>query len=218
MAITAVCIIVFFFGAAMWTLWEYLLHRFAMHELNGKGIMSREHLEHHVKASWAFDYTHILSWLGIGVVGSAVWLPLTAWITTMLWPSGPSWLVGAAMAVGWACGYGFYEYQHAVSHLRAPTTPYQHWLRKHHFHHHFGHPRTNHGVTTAVWDKLFGTLEQPEKVNVPRRLAMVWLLDDDGNVHSEFANDYQLIGTAHTSDRQEQIDRAKAFASIAPDP
>ena len=35
-------------GFVLWTLAEYLLHRFAMHDLKGKGIMSREHLEHHV--------------------------------------------------------------------------------------------------------------------------------------------------------------------------
>lgn len=214
----AVCIITFFLGAFMWTLWEYLLHRFAMHELNGKGIMSREHLEHHVKSSWSFDYTHILSWLGIGVVGSAVWFPLAAWITSQVWSSGPAWAVGISMAIGWACGYAFYEYQHAASHLRAPKTEYQHWLRKHHFHHHFGHPKMNHGVTTAIWDKLFGTLERPEKVRVPRRLAMVWLVDDDGNLHDDFAHDYELVGSANADHRQEQVDRAKAFASIAPDP
>jgi hypothetical protein len=36
-----------------------------MHELNGKGIMSREHLEHHVAAGWSFSYIHLLSWAGM---------------------------------------------------------------------------------------------------------------------------------------------------------
>lgn len=63
-------------GVNLWFLAEYLLHRFAMHHLYGRGIMSREHLEHHVKAGWTFDNKHILSWLGVGLVGGVIWLPL----------------------------------------------------------------------------------------------------------------------------------------------
>ena len=34
-------------GAFAWTLGEYLMHRFAMHAMKGKGMASREHLTHH---------------------------------------------------------------------------------------------------------------------------------------------------------------------------
>ena len=44
----------FVVGAFIWNLAEYVLHRFAMHHLHGRGIMSREHLVHHVKAGWNF--------------------------------------------------------------------------------------------------------------------------------------------------------------------
>ena len=69
-----------------------------------------------------------------------------------------------------------YEYCHAQAHLRGPVGTYSHWLRIHHFHHHFGHPMSNHGVSVPWWDRVFGTLERPERVRVPRRLAMGWLL------------------------------------------
>ena len=82
-------------------------------------------------------------------------------------------VVGVAVAVGWAAGYFFYEYQHMASHLKAPRTRYQRWLRKHHLHHHFGHPMANHGVTVPWWDRAFGTLERPEQVRVPRRMAQL---------------------------------------------
>ncbi|WP_334143132.1 sterol desaturase family protein [Rhabdothermincola sp.] len=209
---TATAIIVvlgaFGFGAFLWTLAEYLLHRFAMHHLHGKGIMSREHLEHHVHSSWHFDRTHLMSWAGMLTVGFLGWMPL-GWLV-----GGPR--VGIAVAVGWACGYFFYEYQHAVAHLRAPTGPYGAWVRRHHFHHHFGHPMANHGVTIPLWDKLFGTLERPETVRVPRRLALPWMLDDDGAVKPELADSYALVGRAGIDERQAKIDRARAFASLAP--
>jgi sterol desaturase/sphingolipid hydroxylase (fatty acid hydroxylase superfamily) len=187
-------------GWVLWTFAEYVLHRFAMHELHGRGIMSREHLEHHVHSAWNFSVTHLLSWAGM--------LPLTWWLAG----------VGAGMgvAVGWAVGYFFYEYQHAMAHLRRPSGRYGTWLRRHHFHHHFGHPMANHGVTTPVWDRVFGTHEVPEMVRVPRRLALPWLVDDAGELRPEFADHYVLVGSARSDERTARLDRARAFASIAP--
>ena len=39
-------------GAVSWTAAEYGLHRFAMHELRGKGLASREHLSHHADVTY----------------------------------------------------------------------------------------------------------------------------------------------------------------------
>ena len=203
--------IAFAVGFNLWFLFEYLLHRFAMHHLHGKGIMSREHLEHHVKATWRIEFTTILSWLGVAIVGGAVWFPLGYLLGGVA--------AGLALSAGWACSYAFYEYQHAVSHLRAPKTEYQRWVRKNHFHHHFGKPMTNHGVSLGLWDRVFGTQENPGIIKIPRRMAagLGWIIDDNGDLHPEFAEDYELVGTYDTTERQDQIDRAKAFASSAPD-
>ena len=56
------------------------VHRFAMHHLHGRGIMSREHLEHHVTSQWHFDVNHILSWTGMLLVGFAGFAPVAAWL------------------------------------------------------------------------------------------------------------------------------------------
>ena len=45
-------------GASLWTLGEYLMHRFAMHELRGKGLASREHLRHHAERDSLLDQGH----------------------------------------------------------------------------------------------------------------------------------------------------------------
>lgn len=201
-------VVAFAAGFALWTLGEYVLHRFAMHELHGKGIMSREHLEHHVTSSWSFSITHLLSWTGMLLVGFGVWMPITWFLV------GP--LAGASVAVGWAVGYFFYEYQHAVAHLRAPSGRYGRWLRRHHFHHHFGHPMANHGVSTLVWDRVFGTYEVPEQVRVPRRLVLPWMCGEDGELYAEYRDDYVLVGSATPDARTQQLDRARAFASMAP--
>lgn len=199
----------FALGAFLWNLAEYLLHRFAMHCLRGRGIMSREHLEHHVHASWRFSHVLVLAWAGMLLVGWVAWFPL-GWAVI-------SGAFGASVALGWSLGYFFYEYQHAVAHLRPPAGRYGRWLRRHHFHHHFGHPMTNHGVSSSMWDHVFGTFERPDRVRVPRRLAMVWLLDGDGEILPAYADDYVVVGGPSIDERTAALDRARAFASVAPE-
>lgn len=199
-------------GVNLWFLFEYLLHRFAMHQLHGRGIMSREHLLHHVTAGWSFSGELLLAWLGVALVGVVLWLPVGWWLA-----GAPC---GIGLATGWVLGYAFYEWQHALAHLRGPRNRYERWLRRHHFHHHFGHPMANHGVSIPLWDVVFRTREDPKVIAVPRRLAvgLGWLLDDDGDLRAEYAADYVLVGTDHMDERQAGIDRARAFASQAPTP
>ncbi len=184
-------------GWLAWTLGEYVLHRFAMHELKGRGIASREHLTHHanrdsILEKWA------LSWTGVVLIGLGLGVN-----------------VHVALGVGWVVGYGFYDAQHYFAHRRAPRTRYQRWLRRHHFHHHFGHPMANHGVTWSLWDRAFGTYEAPGRVRVPRRMAMVWLVDEAGELRPEFAADYEVVGRSTATERAE-LDLADAFANRAP--
>jgi hypothetical protein len=42
------------------------------------------------------------------------------------------------------------------------------------------------------------------------------MLDDDGALRPEFTGDYELVGRNDLDERQAGIDRARAFASIAP--
>ena len=193
-------------GAAGWSLGEYLMHRFAMHALRGKGMASREHLRHHaerdsVLESWYF------AWTGVVVVGLALGVNAVKLL-------GP---VGACLGVGWVAAYGFYDWIHWRAHRRPIAHPYERWVRRHHFHHHFGHPTANHGVTSPVWDMVFGTYERVDgPVRVPRRLAMVWLVDEDGQVRPEHSGDYALAGSLPWTDEQAAIDHERAFANLAP--
>jgi sterol desaturase/sphingolipid hydroxylase (fatty acid hydroxylase superfamily) len=196
-------------GAFAWTLGEYLMHRFAMHALKGRGLASREHLRHHaeydsVLESWWFAWA--------GIVGVGVALSVNAAKAV-----GP---VGICLGIGWVGGYGFYDWIHYRAHRRDIWHPYERWVRRHHFHHHFGRPVVNHGVTTPIWDLVFGTYERVDgPIRVPRRLAMRWLVDEDGAVRERYADDYVLVGrriAAGTDAAQDAVDHARAFANLAP--
>lgn len=197
----------FALGFPLWSLAEYLMHRFVMHEAKGRGLASREHLTHHAERdsileSWYF------AWTGVVVVGAAIGFG----VAHLLGAGTAGWALGA----GWVAAYGVYDWIHWRAHRRPIANRYERFVRRHHFHHHFGHPMANHGVTTAVWDRAFGTLQEPEQVRVPRRLALPWLVDADGELHERFRDDYRLVGSASGDERTAQLDRARAFASIAP--
>lgn len=213
-----VLILTFIAGWFLWVAGEYHLHRFAMHHLKGRGIASREHLLHHAHPDRTDPFTRFLSYLGVVVVGTAIGIILALLV-------GP--VVGAGVAMGWMLGYLFYEMLHWRAHARPPTGRYDLWLRRHHFHHHFGHPMANHGVTSSLWDHAYGTFERPERIRVPRRLAMGWLVDDHGEVRPRYQDDYVLAGrprsastgqgaVAVTGDAQAVEDERRAFANQAP--
>ena len=75
----------------------------------------------------------------------------------------------------------------------------------------------NHGVTSPVWDLVFGTYVRVDgPIRVPRRMAMVWLVDDDGTVRPEYAADYAVVGGRRATDSQAEADERDAFANLAP--
>jgi hypothetical protein len=83
---------------------------------------------------------------------------------------------------------------HRRLHTHAPRTAYGRWARRHHFHHHFVNPKANHGVTTPLGDLAWGTLDPEQRIPVPERLAMAWLLDPEtGDVAAPYQREYVLV-------------------------
>ena len=174
-------------GALTWPLVEYLMHRFNGHEQKGKTRFSREHLAHHADPS-RFTPTSVKVQMALAVVVPL--LALTGW-----------WLgaVGVAFTIGFTAMYGTYEWLHRHLHTHPPRTDFGRWARRHHFHHHFNAPNLNHGVTTALWDRVFGTLAPVEMVRVPRRHAPLWMVDETGELRPEYRDSYRLAGRVRSS-------------------
>ncbi|MCB9506520.1 MAG: sterol desaturase family protein [Myxococcales bacterium] len=175
----------FIVGALGWTLAEYLLHDFAGHRAKGRNHFSREHLRHHAEFEYfASPWEKARAATSAAVVLSALTMP---WLGVAR---------GAAFVAGFVASYLFYEWVHRRVHTHPPRGAWGRLIRKHHFAHHFRHPHANHGVTSPVWDRVFGTYVATDGVvRVPRKHAMRWLVDPEtGAVWEAFASDYEVVG------------------------
>ncbi len=187
--------VAFLAGAATWSLAEYTLHRFAGHATRQRkseqkpslfdGDFGSEHQAHHRDTRYFTPTPRKLraaaaAFAATSLLGSAIVGPRRA----------------ISFAVGLSLAYAGYEIVHRRVHTHAPKNAYDRWARRHHLHHHFGDPKTNHGVSSALWDHVFGTHVTPGRIRVPRRHAPDWLLDDGGQVRPEYAADYELAKPA----------------------
>lgn len=189
-----------------WTAVEYGLHRVAMHELRGRGLASQEHLKHHADVTYFSPASKkIVSAAGT----TAVAYPIVAVAAGRRWAT--------AFTVGLISTYFAYEVAHRRTHTHPPRTRYGRWARRSHLHHHFGAPMRNFGVTSPVWDRLWGTYDDPGVVVVPSRMAPTWLLDDAGAVKREFTDDYVVKSRHQAQPDQVERDRSDAFANVAPE-
>ena len=155
-------------GMFSWTLLEYVLHRFVFHERVLGARASRDHLKHHAKVDWFVPATTkaaaaVAVIILISVIG-AMFSAVAAF---------------GAFASGLISGWLAYEWLHRRIHVAAPFGPYGRWARRHHLAHHFGHANQNHGVSSPIWDLVFGTYAPVEAVKVPRLHAakFPWLVE-----------------------------------------
>lgn len=169
-------------GAATWSFLEYVIHRWLGHDRRFRGNpFGVEHVRHHAEGDY---FAPTIKKLGVAaIVAVAIGAPV-------VWLGGA---VGAAWIAGLLAFYGVYEAFHRREHTHPGIGRYGRWARAHHFHHHFVDPRSNHGVTSPLWDLAFGTYQRTAVIPVPRRLAMAWLVDDaTGGVRAEHAHRYAL--------------------------
>ena len=135
-------------GGALWTLAEYLLHRFVLH---GVPPFNRWHAEHHRRPTARIGSPTLLSASLFAVLAAA----------PALWLLGP-WLA-AALMLGLLTGYLLYGVMHQGLHNVGPLGPHRGpWLtrrrRWHAQHHRSGGGAPAHfGVTSGLWDRVFGT-------------------------------------------------------------
>lgn len=173
-------LLAFITGIVVWTLTEYLLHRFLGHEHKGKNFFKAEHGQHHAKYNY-FAPAHKKALMAV-LVAVAMYLLIQAIVSSS---------IALAFLSGFLGMYLLYEVTHYRFHIRKPVAKPFIILRKHHFYHHFHNPKANHGVTSRFWDRVFGTFVPVEKVRVPRKMAMKWLLHNE-QVKDSYAPHFYL--------------------------
>lgn len=169
-------------GALTWSLLEYGIHRWAGHDRRLRGnVFEKEHTRHHSRGNY-----FAASWKK---AGAAALLMALVIYPAML---AVGTVAGVTYAGGLAGFYLYYEILHRREHTHEGVGPYARWARRHHFYHHFGDPSMNHGVTSPIWDVVFGTYQAPDVILVPEKLKMRWLTDAAGEVPEHLAGSYAL--------------------------
>ena len=138
-------------GLLTWGLLEYVLHRFAFHydaqSEFGKKLVYAVHLSHHDDPG-ATD--RIFSSLKISAPLATAYL-LLARIAT------GSWRAASFLFTGLLVGYFYYEWLHFRAHHRKARRGLLRYLRKYHLLHHYQTPELRFGVTSPLFDMIFGT-------------------------------------------------------------
>jgi len=145
----------FCLGAPVWTLVEYLLHRFLFHlEPNDSPYLITFHFflhgQHH---KVPFDNNRLV----FPPVAAAVLAVLAYFPFTRSIPGG----YGLAMFAGGVLGYVFYDLIHYYLHHGSPERDsYLHSLKHYHVLHHFDDHSTGYGISTKFWDYPFSTVNK----------------------------------------------------------
>ncbi len=140
-------------GWLVWSLTEYALHRTLFHWVPQTPWGPRMHfILHGVHHTWVFDRYRLVmppaASLAVGLVFGSVFYTLL----------GPTWAPGAF--AGFTFGYMLYDVTHyATHHLKLRWGWFQ-ALKQHHMLHHHSprHQDRKFGVSTRLWDRVFGTM------------------------------------------------------------
>jgi dihydroceramide fatty acyl 2-hydroxylase len=141
----------FSFGLLVWTFAEYVIHGWLGHVLGG--TTAALHQVHHRDPHAVFT------------IGA--WLPITVVWTTGLIFCG--WSPAMIVLSGAVTGFALYEAVHYRIHFRRPQNAVERYLHARHLRHHRGAADGYLGVTSPLWDLVFGT--EPAAALEPPRVA-----------------------------------------------
>jgi sterol desaturase/sphingolipid hydroxylase (fatty acid hydroxylase superfamily) len=137
-------------GIIVWSLTEYVLHRFVFHYVPDSEFGQRIHfIFHGVHHDYPSDSRRL-------VMPPSVSLPLAVLFYLLFYLIVGKIFVAPFMA-GFLTGYLFYDMTHyAVHHFNMHN---KFWLaiKNHHMKHHYQDPAKGFGVSSPVWDKIIGT-------------------------------------------------------------
>jgi len=144
-------------GLLSWGLVEYAVHRWVLHRIpraqgfNLPGNLT--HLKHH-------DDPQSLQRLNVQLSES---LPICLVYFLAAWAISGNWQAATYLFTGLMAGYFFYEYLDFQAHHGTSRNRLVRYLRKYHNQHHHFDATVRYGVTSPLFDYLFGTFDLPKK-------------------------------------------------------
>jgi sterol desaturase/sphingolipid hydroxylase (fatty acid hydroxylase superfamily) len=134
----------------VWTLTEYCLHRFVFHfpaqGRIGKYLVFMFHGVHHAAPR---DKTRLV----MPPAGGIILLIVLYQVFRLAVPA--PWL--EPFLAFFIIGYLAYDYIHYATHHFAMRSPLLHFLKVYHLQHHYGAKGVRYGVSSPLWDRVFGT-------------------------------------------------------------
>jgi sterol desaturase/sphingolipid hydroxylase (fatty acid hydroxylase superfamily) len=140
-------------GALLWTLAEYLVHRFVYHKVP---VLRDLHGMHHARPS---DFIGAPIWVSVVIFSSIFFVLARLWDVE----------IACGATSGLIVGYLSYLLVHDAVHRWQLAE--KSWLRGHrlrHLRHHRYPEPGNFGVTTGLWDLVFGTAIVPGRTDASR--------------------------------------------------
>jgi sterol desaturase/sphingolipid hydroxylase (fatty acid hydroxylase superfamily) len=151
-----VFVVMFLAGLAFWTLFEYFFHRYVFH-FKPKGEFQKRisFLFHGVHHQYPNDKKRLVMPITLSLAIAVLLLSLT-WVLfgSLTW----------AYSAGFTTGYLAYDMTHySIHHFKSPKVKWLKKVWKSHIDHHFRDSTKGYGVSSAFWDRVFGTLQTPKK-------------------------------------------------------
>ena len=149
-------------GARTWGLIVYCLHRLVFHldaqSEKGRSFVYRMHLSHHADPK---DMDDLFASMSLS-------LPLALGYCLLAWVLVGSWQAVVYLFIGLTAGYFSYEFLHYQAHHRSPRLRVLRYLKKYHLLHHHQNSALRFGVTSPVFDYLFGTFQSTHRNRTAR--------------------------------------------------
>ncbi|WOL09807.1 dihydroceramide fatty acyl 2-hydroxylase FAH1-like [Canna indica] len=139
------------FGISVWTLIEYTLHRFLFHiETKSYWGNTAHYLLHGCHHKHPMDRLRL-----VFPPAPAAILCVMFWNLVKLFATPTT---APALFGGGLLGYVMYDCTHYYLHHGQPTKDHAKNLKRYHMNHHFRIQNKGFGITSALWDIVFGTL------------------------------------------------------------
>ena len=138
-------------GAAIWTLTEYVLHRHLFHlDSENPRLKRLIYIIHGIHHDYPNDSRRLVMPPSISLpVGVAVFLLF--WLIAGMAPALP-------LLFGFGFGYLCYDMGHYATHHLPMRKGFLKVLRDNHLRHHYETSERAYGVSSPLWDWVFGTL------------------------------------------------------------